>query len=45
VHALWELLRNRKKFWLLPMIGVLLLFGVLLALGQSSVEVFVYTLF
>jgi hypothetical protein len=45
VQALWACLRTRKKYWLLPMVGVLLLFGVLLAIGGSSVDVFVYTLF
>jgi hypothetical protein len=42
---LWDFMRYRKKFWLLPMLSVLFLFGALLAVGQSSVGVFVYTLF
>ena len=41
---LWEFMRYRKKFWLLPML-LLFLFGFLLAVGQTSVGVFVYTLF
>ena len=45
VRDLWEFMRYRKKFWLLPMLSVLFLFGILLAVGQSSVGVFVYTLF
>lgn len=43
--GLWGFLRVRKKFWLLPILTVLFVFGILLASGQSSVEVFVYTLF
>jgi hypothetical protein len=39
---LWE----RKLWWLIPMVSVLLLFGVLLLLAQSSaIAPFVYTLF
>ncbi len=45
VRDLWEFMRYRKKFWLLPMLSVLFLFALLLAVGQSSVGVFVYTLF
>jgi hypothetical protein len=45
VREIWTFLRVRKKLWLLPMIAVFLLFGLLLAAGQSSVGVFVYTLF
>ena len=36
----------RKKFWLLPILVTMLLFGVLLLLAQSSaVAPFIYTLF
>ncbi len=45
VRDVWEFMRYRKKFWLLPMLSVLFLFALLLAVGQSSVGVFVYTLF
>jgi hypothetical protein len=42
----WEFLRERKKFWLLPIILVLLLMGGLIVLTQgSAVAPFVYTLF
>mgnify|MGYP001279219989 FL=1 len=42
----WEFLRERKKFWLLPIIFVLLLMGGLIILTQgSAVAPFVYTLF
>lgn len=43
---LWDFMRERKKFWLAPIILVLLLLGGLLVLGQgSAVAPFIYTLF
>jgi drug/metabolite transporter superfamily protein YnfA len=43
---LWGFLRERKKWWLLPMVLVLLLFGVLIALTSgTAVAPFIYTLF
>jgi len=43
---LWAFLRVRKKFWLLPIVCVLLLFGALLILAQTSaIAPFIYTLF
>ena len=42
----WEFLNERKKYWLLPIIIVLALFGVLIVLSQgSSVAPFIYTIF
>ena len=42
----WAFLRIRKKFWLLPILVTMLLFGVLLMLAQSSaIAPFIYTLF
>ena len=39
-------MRMRKKFWLAPIILVLLLLGVLIVVGQgSAVAPFIYTLF
>jgi hypothetical protein len=39
-------MRERKKFWLAPIIIVLLLLGALIVLGQgSAVAPFIYTLF
>tara|TARA_B100001029_G_C14823723_1_gene319116 strand:- start:232 stop:384 length:153 start_codon:yes stop_codon:yes gene_type:complete len=41
-----EFLRNRKKYWLLPIIIVLALFGFLIVLSQgSAVAPFIYTIF
>jgi Family of unknown function (DUF5989) len=43
---LWDFLHARKKFWLLPILLVLLVFGGLIALVQgSAVAPFIYTLF
>jgi hypothetical protein len=43
---LWQFLRVRKKFWLLPIILVMLVLGGLLVLAQgSAVAPFIYTLF
>lgn len=43
---LWAFLRERKKFWLLPIVLVMLLFGALLVFAESSaLAPFIYTLF
>jgi hypothetical protein len=43
---LWGFMRERKKFWLAPVIIILLLLGGLLVLAQgSAVAPFIYTLF
>ena len=43
---LWSYMRERKKFWLAPIIVVLLLLGVLIVLTESiAVAPFIYTLF
>ena len=43
---LWDFLKVRKKFWMAPIIIVLLLLGVLIVLSQgSAVAPFIYTLF
>ena len=43
---IWGFMRERKKFWLAPIILVLLLLGVLIVLSQgSAVAPFIYTLF
>jgi len=43
---LWEFLKVRKKWWLAPIIIMLLLLGALIFLTQSSaVAPFIYTLF
>lgn len=43
---LWRFLLVRKKFWLLPILAVMVLFGGLVVLTQgSAVAPFIYTLF
>jgi len=42
----WKFLRARKKFWLLPLLTMIVIFGVLLILAESSaLAPFIYTLF
>ena len=38
-------LKDRKKWWLLPILIVLLLVGILVILGGTGVAPFIYTLF
>jgi competence protein ComGC len=46
IKDLWGFLRVRKKFWLLPIIVVLLIFGVLIVVtAGSAIAPFIYTLF
>lgn len=43
---LWGFLSQRKKFWLLPVILVLISFGALIVLTSgSAIAPFIYTLF
>ncbi len=43
---LWGFMRQRKKFWLAPIIIVMLLLGTLMVVSQgSAVAPFIYTLF
>ena len=42
----WDFLGERKKYWLIPIIIVLALFGILIVLSQgTAVAPFIYTLF
>ena len=42
----WEFLKVRKKYWLLPILLVLVLFGGLIILSQgTAVAPFIYTIF
>ena len=46
VTEFWEFLKIRKKYWLLPIIIVLVIFGGLIVLSQgSAVAPFIYTIF
>ena len=43
---LWDFMKTRKKFWLLPIVLVTLLVGGLLIFAQASAMApFIYTLF
>jgi hypothetical protein len=43
---LWQFMRARKKFWLAPIVAVMVLLGALIVFAQgSAVAPFIYTLF
>ena len=42
----WEFVKERKKYWLFPILFVLLIFGILIILSQgSAIAPFIYTIF
>lgn len=42
----WDFLRTRKKYWLVPLIVILLLFSLLIVLTQgSALAPFIYSIF
>ncbi len=46
LKKLWQFLKVRKKFWLFPVILIMLFLGALIVLGQGSeVAPFIYTIF
>jgi hypothetical protein len=46
LKELWAYMRARKKFWLIPILLVMVMLGVLIVLAQgSAVAPFIYTLF
>ena len=46
VEELWRFMRVRKKFWLLPVLLMMIVFGSLVVLSKgSAVAPFIYTLF
>ena len=46
IRDLWQFLRERKKLWLAPIIGFLLLAGILaIILESSAIAPFIYSLF
>ncbi len=46
LKELWGFLKSRKKYWLWPVIIILLIFGVLIVLSAgSAIAPFIYTLF
>ena len=46
LKELWDFMRERKKFWLLPIMITMVILGALIVFGQgSAVAPFIYTLF
>lgn len=46
LQDLWSFMRERKKFWLAPIMLIMVLLGALLVLAQgSAIAPFIYTLF
>ena len=46
IKDIWSFLKERKKFWLAPILLVLILLGLLIIVGGgSAVAPFIYTLF
>jgi len=45
ISEFWQFLKYNKKWWLLPIILVLLLMGVLVLLGGTAIAPFIYPLF
>jgi drug/metabolite transporter superfamily protein YnfA len=44
-EELFAMMKQNKKYWLAPIIIILLLFGVLITLGSSAAAPFIYSLF
>jgi len=46
LRELWGFMKTRKKFWLLPLIIILLIFGLLIVFaGGSALAPFIYSIF
>ena len=45
LRDLWGFLKQRKKFWLLPLIVIAIMFGALMIFAPSAIAPFIYTLF
>lgn len=46
IREFWLFMRERKKFWLLPILVVMMLVGALLVFAQgSALAPFIYTIF
>jgi len=45
IKDLWGFMKVRKKFWLLPIILLLVMLGALIVLGSGTAAPFIYTLF
>jgi hypothetical protein len=45
VSEFWDFLRHNKKWWLTPIVVIMLLFGALMFLSGTAAAPFIYTLF
>jgi hypothetical protein len=46
IKDLWQFLKERKKWWLIPIIIILIFLGILIVFGEgSSIAPFIYSLF
>jgi Family of unknown function (DUF5989) len=45
IGELWALIRAKKKYWLIPIVVVLLALGLLVVLSSTAAAPFIYTLF
>jgi hypothetical protein len=45
IGELWAMLTQKKKYWLMPIVFVLLLLGILVFLSGTAAAPFIYTLF
>jgi paraquat-inducible protein B len=45
LREFWEFLKHNKKWWLLPIIAILLGLGLLVLLSSSAIAPFIYPLF
>ena len=45
IREFWAFARARKKYWLVPLVVVLLLFAIVIVVAENSIAPFIYTLF
>jgi hypothetical protein len=45
VRELWDFVKHNKKWWLLPIVLMLLVMGLLVLIGGSGLAPFIYTIF
>ncbi|MDX2110983.1 MAG: DUF5989 family protein [Verrucomicrobiota bacterium] len=45
ISEFWSFLKHNKKFWMIPLLIILLLFGILIVIGGSAAAPFIYPLF
>jgi hypothetical protein len=46
LNDLWGFLRDRKKYWMIPIVLILLMLGLIIVFaGSSAIAPFIYTIF